>query len=111
MASEYLRILDARSMAANDAMPEKEALDLGAYRVLAVQTRVLKAGTAGTVKLQSSMTNEVGSFVDIPNLTWNLNATSNTIVSSGEFGRYVRWAADGNVAGSPLVVIDLIAKE
>jgi hypothetical protein len=111
MASEYVRILDTRTLAANDAMPEKEALDLGAYRVLVVQIRVMKAGTGGAVKLQSSLTNEVGSFVDIPTLTWNVNAASNTVTASGEYGRYVRWAADGAVAGGPVVLIDVLAKE
>ncbi len=30
---------------------------------------------------------------------------------AGQFLRYVRWAADSGVVGSPLVAIDLVAME
>jgi len=55
--------------------------------------------------------NEPDAFTALTGATWALNATSNTLVSVTHFLRYLRWVTDSGVAGSPIALIDLIAKE
>ena len=111
MASQYVRLLDSRTLNANDAMLERDAVDLGAYRIIVAQIRMGKVGTAGNILLETSLTNEPGTFVAIPNVTWAANVATPAVLVGEAFGRYVRWKADNAVAGSPVVTIDVLAKE
>lgn len=51
--------------------------DLGAFSKLEVQVRIPRAGTAGTLALETAAVNEEGAFRAISGASWNLNATAN----------------------------------
>ncbi len=111
MPSEVITLLPARTLNANDVQPEKEAADVGAYTKLVAHVRVLKAGTAGNLKLETSATAEVGSFTAIASASWSAAATSNLVFVTDGFARYVRWVADGAVAGAPIAAVELVMKQ
>ncbi len=112
MASAYTRILRARPLTSATTPDTSESFDAGGYRVLDVQTRVLNAGSAGTVKLQHAAVNEDAAFKDLSGFTAvNLNATANDFQEVTSFLRWVRWATGTAPTGNPVAVIDIVAKE
>jgi hypothetical protein len=108
LSAEYLRLLDPRTITANDVQPRDQVADLGAYRQLMIHLRLLKVGTAGNLLIQDAAVNEEDAFRTIA--TISLSAASNPVEITA-FLRYVRWKADTGVTGSPVVVVDLVAKE
>lgn len=72
---------------------------------------MLKAGGNGTWKLQHAAVNEDEAFKDLAGGSVLLNATDNHVLTIPSFLRYVRWVTDSAVAGDPLALADLIAKE
>lgn len=111
MASQYLRILPITGLTASQKQANADIIDVGAYTTLEFQARVLKAGGAGNVFVEHAAVNEPDAFTALSGATWSLSATSNTLVSVTHFLRYLRWVTDSGVAGSPIALIDLIAKE
>jgi hypothetical protein len=111
MASKAVRLMEPQSPAASTKQSRTEAQDFGAYRTLQVQPRVLKAGSGGNISLEHAAVNEEEAYTTISGTSVALNATSNTPITVSNFLRWVRWATDGSVAGTPLVLIDIIAKE
>jgi hypothetical protein len=109
MASQYYRLLDAKTLESSDVMPRDEVFDAGAFNTLETQVRVVSTG-AGTVKLQHAATLEADAWLDLSGGTMALTDTTNTHVTHSNFLRYVRWNTD-NVSGSPVAIIDAIAKE
>jgi len=110
MPNTYVRLMDPTPLAANAKSSRTEVADLGAETKARAQIRVIKAGSAGTIRLQEAAVNEDGAFVDIANSTVSLGTTSNTIVPISDFLRFIRWITDGDVAGNPVVIIDIIGK-
>lgn len=115
MASQSVRILDPQPLGASAEQPRDQVVDLGAYKQLVASCRVLKVGSGaggGRVKLQTAAVNEPGAFHDVAGLSWVVDGSATGgMASSGEFLRYVRWVTDAGVAGSPVVCIDVVAKE
>ena len=118
MASQYARLLDPHTIVANFVPGRENWLDLGAYRVLEVSFRVLKSGTGtdatALVKLQHAPVMEDEAFIDLVGATARTDSTATSIPTFVEvpaFTRYIRWVASSSVAGSPIVLIDLVAKE
>lgn len=111
MAGRYDRMLDPRVVGPSEKSSRTEVLDLGPYSSVRAQIRVLKAGNAGTIYLQEAAVNEEDAFFTLSGTTVNLNATANSIMSLSGHLRYVRWCTDGAVAGSPVVLIDIVARE
>ena len=111
MASQYKRILDPRVLTADMTQPATDIWDAGAYRTLEVQARVVKAGTAGYLKIQHAAVNEEDAFRDLTGGNVGLSAVDNIYFSATGFLRYVRWVTDGAVTGSPVALVDVIAKE
>lgn len=110
MSNEYKRILPLRKLTGPAAQPESEAWDAGGYRLLELQFRFPKSGSAnGFLALEHSATNEPGSFVLIPGTSVELSTTGG-VVSVSNFLRFVRWVTTGTVSGDPLVQIDAVAK-
>jgi len=110
MASQYRRLLDPRVILADEVQDLKDAFDGGAFTKMELQCRILKAGSAGSVKLQHAAINESGAYIDLVSASWAVGGAGG-YVSIPSFLRYVRWAADSSVAGGPVVMIDIIAKE
>ncbi|MBM4366687.1 MAG: hypothetical protein FJ102_10770 [Deltaproteobacteria bacterium] len=119
MSSQYVRIADARVLGANQTSPREQVADLGAYRTLHVAVRVLRPGTATdantTVVLEHAATNEEEAFLAINSTSVRVDTAAPNMVVYLEvpsFMRFVRWrSGNGNFAGGPMVVIDLVAKE
>lgn len=111
MASMYQRILDPRALTPNDTTQREEVLDAGAYNTLQAQMRVLSAGSAGNLKLQHAAVNEPDAFIDIGGASVSLASTSNSLVTVTNFLRFIRWFSDSATAGSPIALIDVVAKE
>lgn len=103
------RCLETRSFPLDAVQAPSEVGDFGASKELDIIIRVLKAGTAGTIELQHAVVNETSGFMQLASTVVNLNAAGSTFVQVTAFTRYVRWIVQG-VAGSPVVRIDLIAK-
>ena len=91
--------------------------DLGAYKELNVIVRVLKLGTgtdAGNkIYLEHAATNEEGAFIAIDSASWVTHSTADAIsyLQITGFSRYVRWVSGDQVAGGPVALIDVVAKE
>lgn len=110
MASQYVRLLDATSLSASKESPLDKILDLGAYTQLNCQLKLIKMGTGGTIKIYHSATNEPDSFLST-GASWDLNTGTGAFIQITGFLRYIKWVTDTNVTGSPVVLIDIIAKE
>jgi hypothetical protein len=89
-------------------------LDVGPYRKLDVQLRLVKAGTAGTVWLETAPVNETDAWQQVGGSA-SMDGTGFTngkkMVSSEDFYRFLRVVSDGAVAGSPVLTVDVVAKE
>lgn len=109
MAGKYVRLLDAQVIAPNEKQPRDQALDLGGYKQLNIQARILKPGTAGTIFVEDAAVNEEAAFSRAIASFSVVNAT-NPIEVNG-FLRFVRWRADATIAGGPALLIDVVAKE
>jgi len=106
LASQYNRLLDSRVLGPNPSAPPQCVLDLGAYTQLEIDPRVLVTG-AGNLIIETASVNEEGTWRTIATIA--LNATS-PLVQVLSFLRFVRWRTDGQVTGTPTVVVDLVAK-
>ncbi len=115
MGSEYRRLLDVRTLAPNMSMREEDAWDAGAYTTLQTHVRLIKAGTgtaAGKLKLRHAAVNEPDAWVDLPGAEWVIDSTgAGGVLTISAFLRYISWYTDSNVAGGPIAVIDIVAKE
>lgn len=109
MVATYIRLLDPRVLGAGDTQDSKDAFDGGGYSKLELQCRILKSGSAGSIKLQHAAVNEEDAYIDLGSASWVATGSGGHI-SISNFLRFIRWAADGSVAGNPVVMIDLIAK-
>ena len=110
MASEYDRRLDARELSGSEDQSVTEAWDAGQYNKLQVNFSVLTAGSAGTLKLQHAAVNEDKAYEDLSGASVNLNSAGNSFVTVSDFLRFVRWSS-ASAAGSPVALIDIIAKQ
>lgn len=112
MSSMTVALLPATTVTADMEQDPSRIVDLGAYRHLEVLINVLVASsTGGTIKLQTNVRNEPDGWVDISGVSLSLTSTGAVLKSSSSFLRYVRWITDANVDGTPVVQIDLVAKE
>ena len=111
MASIYHRLMPQQAFAANQRPPKDEVLDLGAYRVVQVQTRILTAGGAGNLILEHAAVNEPDAFKPVPSMSWPTVTPTNDFKTINDFLRYLRWGGDGTVSGTPVALIDIVANE
>lgn len=110
MASQYHRLLDTRAIGADEVQNLNEVFDAGAFSKLELQCRILKTGGAGNIKLQHAAVNEEDAYIDLGSASWLATGTGGHI-SIANFLRYVRWVGDSSIAGAPVVMIDIVAKE
>ncbi len=110
MASQYHRLMDPTTLKPNLQQDLQDVFDAGAFRVLEVDVRVLKAGSAGSLLLQHAAVNEEDAYRDLAGSSVSLTG-SGAYFTIQNFLRFVRWRADGNVAGDPIPLIDTVAKE
>ena len=109
-ANQYYRLLEPTNVIASWSQSRDEVFDAGAYNQVQAHCRVLKAGTAGTIRLQTAAVNEVDAWVDVTGLVWTLSGTG-SLLTSVNFLRFLRVATDGAVAGGPVALIDLVLKQ
>lgn len=109
MAGRYLRLLDAYSPKPNEVQESDKVVDLGGFKDVAFDCRVLKPG-AGNILIEHAAVNEEGAFRPLSTATWDLSQ-GGSFVYITQFLRFVRWRTDANVASAPVVLIDLVAKE
>ena len=110
MASEYHRLMKLQTVTASYTPPLSESIDCGAYKTLECNCQIPKVGTNGSVKLQHAAVNEEAAFRDLSGASWPLNG-SGSHLSVANFLRYIRWVSDANVAGAPMALVDIVAKE
>ncbi len=108
--SKYYRLMGMKLLGASQSSERDQILDAGAHTTLEAQFRIVNAGSTGSVQLQHSATGEPGAWVDLGSAI-ALNATTNTHVTHSSFLRFVRWTTDAATAGSPIGLIDVIAKD
>lgn len=107
MTNLYARLLDTRVLGPSQYCPPERVLDLGAYGILVLDPRIMTVGTAGNLLIETASLMEEGAWRVVATIP--LNATS-AIVAVTPFLRYVRWRTDAAVAGNPVVLVDLVAK-
>lgn len=107
MANQYIRMMEKREVFIGEA---GSPIDLGAYKSVVAQIRVLSAGSGGTLCLQHAAKAEGSAFKNLGDPA-NLNGTTNDVQAHTDFLRWVRFLADDNVAGNPIACIDIVAKE
>lgn len=110
MSNQYHRLLDARELTDNWVQDSDAVFDAGGYRVLEFQFRVLSSGTAGTLKVQHAAVNEPEAFTDLASMQVGLSATANLPLSCENFLRFLRCVTTGSVAGNPVAMCDVVAK-
>lgn len=106
--NQYVRLFEKRNLYASET---SDPVDFGAYKTICAQIRVIKQGSAGTVELQHAATSEAAAFKTLGSSVALTSVGTNDIQYHTNFLRYVRWAASSSVAGEPIIVIDVIAKE
>lgn len=106
MGSQSARLLDTRKLNPNDICPREQVLDLGAYRFLVIDPRILTTGQ-GNLFIETAAINDEQAWRIIATIP--LTAVSN-MIEIATFLRFVRWRTDNNVTGTPTVVVDVIAK-
>ena len=114
MAALYKRLVDSRIITAKWTLAREEVLDVGAYRKLDVQFRLVKEGTAGTVWLESAPVNEADAWQQLgasASLLGTGFVNGKKQLSSEDFYRFLRVVSDGAVGGSPVLTVDVVAKE
>jgi hypothetical protein len=112
MAGVFTRLLRAKPIAGATTPDINESFDAGGFRELTCQIRVTTAGSAGTIKLQHSATNDDAAFTDITGFSAvSLTATTNNVQSITGFLRWIRYVTGTAPTGNPVVIIDLVAKE
>jgi hypothetical protein len=83
--------------------------DAGEFTELNIAVRVISAGSAGTIFLQHAPVRASSAFSNLAGTSVALDAAGPDFVQITSFSRYIRWRAT-SVGGSPVVLIDLIAK-
>lgn len=114
MASQANNLLSPRVLDSNYTQPEHEWIDLGAFRHLGAEVLVLTAGTGADsekVLIESAAIKDAASFRPVTGLEVKLNTVGVSHVYADEFMRYVRVKVTGTVTGSPVVAVNIIAKE
>lgn len=107
MANQHYSLVDKREVFADEA---GEGLDLGAYKSIVAQIQIHSTGTNGDVCLQHAAVNENGAFTTL-GTNVQVDGLQNDVQSHANFLRYVRFSADSNIAGHPIVSIDIVVKE
>ena len=115
MAGSYKRLLNARTLTAGWEQPLEAAIDVGGFRRLEVQVRLVKVGTAGTLSLESAPVNEDDAYQAVAGSSVNLDGTGTTDgkkqVSIDAFFRFLRVVTDAQAAGGAVATVDVVAKE
>jgi hypothetical protein len=101
------RLLARRIVRSNE---KGEAIDLLLYKSIIIQVRLYQTGSAGTISLQHSSVNEESHFVTLGTAV-SLSAGTGEVQPNSNFLRFVRFVTSGDVAGSPEVSFDIVAKE
>jgi hypothetical protein len=101
--------LDARVVSANERQPREQVIDLGGYRQVVIQARIMKPGSAGNLLIEDAAVNEEDAFGRAVATFSVVNGAPPAEVTA--FLRFLRWRGDANVAGSPVMIVDIVAKE
>lgn len=109
MANQYHRLLDAQTVPADYVQPDEDVFDAGAFREIEANLQLIKAGSAGTIKIQTAAVRQPDAWVDAAGLSWSASG-SGGLASSAHFLRYLRTVSDGAIAGSPACLIDIVCK-
>lgn len=109
-AAMYTRMLDTQKITANFKQPKTDVVDVGSSNRVTLHVRVVKAGTAGTLILQESAVNEDDAF-RTSGVSLALNALANTKLVLADPLRFLRLVGDGDVAGDPVGLVDLVGRE
>lgn len=96
------------TLTANRLQPISQAIEIGPYRSLTTQLRVVVAGT-GTVTLQHSAELEEDAFMDVGNALTLALVTSGGIAYTNLL-RFVRWRGAWT-AGAPRFQLELVLRE
>lgn len=111
MRYKYIRLQELYQVAANEAQPVWQAIDIGGFKTLVVMKRTaVAAATSGTLGLQHSALNDEASFVDVGSGDWDLTIAGNAVYTHTNLLRYVRWRVWNLNAGAQFL-LDAIAKE
>ena len=108
--AEVWRQMPITTLLASQKQVSSEVVDAGAYTILEIQARVLKAGGAGNMALEHAAVNEPDAFTALTGASWAVNATLNTHTTISHFLRYLRWSTDVGVVGGPVALIDILGK-
>ena len=107
--NKAVRVVDRTIVKASVVGP---GLDLGDYATLEVSIQRLDAGgaTTGYVQLAHASVDEIASYVSLGTPV-DVTGSATTVVQTLSHLRYVRWFSSSNVNGTPLMAIEIIAKE
>lgn len=88
------------------------AVDIGEMRTLTVQCRKPIAAASGTLRLQTSMTNEDAGYVDVTSSTFDLGTTTTEVAVFTDLLRFVRWKVDSVTGASAAhFMLDVVARK
>ena len=111
MRYKYIRLQELYLVAANEAQPVWQAIDIGGFKTLVVMKRTaVAAATSGTLGLQHSALNDEASFVDVGIGDFSLTVAGNAAYVHTNLLRFVRWRV-WNIGSNAQFLIDAIAKE
>lgn len=111
MASTYKRQLPPTAIPQGFKQTDQQAGDYGAYRVLEIYMKILKAGpAAGTVFLSHNATLDPDNWRAITNATIAQDGVD-AFVPVTDFLRYVRVEGNESGTGACIALIDIVGKE
>lgn len=111
MSSFSTTITPPTTLAASDIMDPDKVLDLGAYKQVNVIANVLSPGTGGNWLLEQAAENGPGCWIAVSGASVDLTSGGCHFISITAFCRYLRWKCDAAVAGNPVLVAWLVAKD
>lgn len=111
LPNAYVRLLEPTAFHSAGVQDPGRTIDAGGYFFVAAHLRVLQAGDAGTLRVQTAPHNseDASDWHDL----WTLDLSATTAVAldtgASSFMRYLRWKVD-TPDNSPVATVELIAK-
>ena len=106
----YIRLQDLTEQSATGSQRIEEAIDVGNYRNLVIQTRIPSNSTTGTLVLEHAAVLEESAFAEISGFSVSLSADTNDVATVQDPLRYLRWKIT-TITGTAKFNIDIIARE
>lgn len=106
--SGFYRMQELTDQSTNTVQDKEDAIDVGSYRTLVIQIRVVGAATAGSIQFEEAMVNENSAYQSVGS-TVPLTALNNLKLVIQDPMRMLRWRTI-NMNGTARFTIEVIGR-